>query len=286
MRVSDRVLGVEEGLELPSLVAQTVDGTDSKWTGSRRRLAIVAGRVTVVLGSLVFWQLCSGWLVDDFFISRPTEIGRELWELISSGSLTLNVLATLREAAAGYAVGAVAAVLCGFLLGRVRWLGELLDPFITAFFCIPKLAIAPLIILWVGIGFGSKVVLAALLTFYMTFWNTYAGVQKIDVDLLNVVRVMGATRWQLTREVILPSAIGWMLIGLRMSVPYALMGAVVGEIMAGNMGLGYLVQAYASQFNTAGVFAILIVLAVLGTLVNQVLVVLDRRSQRWNMATE
>jgi len=117
----------------------------------------------------------------------------------------------------------------------------------------------------------------------MTFWNTYAGVQKVDTDLLNVVLVMGASRRQLMKEVIFPSSVGWILVGLRMSVPYALMGAVVGEIMAGNRGLGYLVQSSASQFNTAGVFAVLVVLCLLGSAVNQAVAYLGRRSQKWNV---
>ncbi|MGD9925172.1 MAG: ABC transporter permease [Pseudorhodoplanes sp.] len=251
---------------------------------SKRRFSSVwLGRIAFIVVVIAGWQFASGTIVDPFFVSKPSEIWRELSALVTSGSLLLNTLATLQEAAIGYAVGAISAVAFGFLLGRMRWLGEVLDPFVTAFFCIPKLAIAPLIILWFGIGLESKVVLAALLTFYMTFWNTYAGVQKVDNDLLNVVRVMGATPWQLTREVIFPASIGWTLVGLRMSVPYALMGAVVGEIMAGNKGLGYLVQANASQFNTAGVFAVLIVLAIIGSVINQFVAFLDQRSQRWNV---
>lgn len=276
------VTGNTEALAEQRVTAAQADDAEPSLQRSRQ-YSIWLGRIVLLAVGLIAWELASGRLVDTFFISKPSEIATELANLIRSGSLALNTLATLHEAAVGYAVGAVLAISMGFVLGRIRWLGEVLDPFITAFFCIPKLAIAPLIILWFGIGFESKVVLAALLTFYMTFWNTYAGVQKVDNDLLNVVRVMGASPWQLTREVILPASIGWTLVGLRMSVPYALMGAVVGEIMAGNKGLGYLVQAYASQFNTAGVFAVLVVLAVIGSLVNQIVTILDRRSQRWNV---
>lgn len=276
------VTGNTEALAEQRVTAAQADDAEPSFQRSRQ-YSIWLGRIVLLAVGLIAWELASGRLVDTFFISKPSEIATELGNLIRSGSLALNTLATLHEAAVGYAVGAVLAISMGFVLGRIRWLGEVLDPFITAFFCIPKLAIAPLIILWFGIGFESKVVLAALLTFYMTFWNTYAGVQKVDNDLLNVVRVMGASPWQLTREVILPASIGWTLVGLRMSVPYALMGAVVGEIMAGNKGLGYLVQAYASQFNTAGVFAVLVVLAVIGSLVNQIVTILDRRSQRWNV---
>lgn len=256
------------------------------YPGSGRRRLIWGLRAVVLIGAVLLWELASGRLIDTYFISRPMDVADELWSLIASGSLLINTVATLQEAATGYLIGGVLAIFLGFVLGRVRILGETFDPFITAFFSIPKLALAPLIILWFGIGFESKVVLSALLTFYMTFWNTYAGVQKVDADLLNVVRVMGASRWQLIREVTFPASIGWILVGLRMSVPYALMGAVVGEIMAGNKGLGYLVQASANQFNTAGVFAVLFVLAVIGSIVNQLVVALGRRSQRWSVVDE
>ncbi len=250
-------------------------------TLAQRREVVWGLRLAFLVAGLVVWQVVSSY-VGAFFISRPSDVLTELWGLIESGSLLRNLLVTVQEAAVGYFVGGLLAIILGVLFGRIRLLGEVFDPFVVAFFSIPKLAIAPLIILWFGIGFNSKVVLAALLTFYMTFWNTYAGVQKVDPDLINVVRVMGASRSQLMKEVIFPSSVGWMLVGLRMSVPYALMGAVVGEIMAGNRGLGYLVQSSASQFNTAGVFAILVVLCVLGSAVNQFVVYLGRRSQKWN----
>ena len=256
-------------------------GGSSTKTLAQRHEVVWSLRLAVLVIALIAWQVVSAY-VGAFFISRPSDVLIELWGLIEFGSLLRNLLVTVQEAAVGYLVGGFLAVVLGVMFGRIRLLGEVFDPFVVAFFSIPKLAIAPLIILWFGIGFNSKVVLAGLLTFYMTFWNTYAGVQKVDADLINVVRVMGASRSQLMREVIFPSSVGWMLVGLRMSVPYALMGAVVGEIMAGNRGLGYLVQSSASQFNTAGVFAILVVLCVLGSAVNQFVVYLGRRSQKWN----
>jgi NitT/TauT family transport system permease protein len=256
---------------------------ESESTSRSQRRGVVWGlRLAVLAIFLAVWQIISGPIISTFFISRPSGVMNELWNLISSGLLLRNLPVTLEEATVGYLAGGLLAILLGVLFGRVRLLGEVFEPFVVAFFSIPKLAIAPLIILWFGIGFNSKVVLAALLTFYMTFWNTYAGVQKVETDLLNVVLVMGASRKQLMREVIFPSSIGWILVGLRMSVPYALMGAVVGEIMAGNRGLGYLVQFSASQFNTAGVFAVLVVLCLLGSAVNQAVAYLGRRSQKWN----
>lgn len=280
-KVSQDVIGGE--LAADATLQSSTSGSDIIFARSyaKRREVVWSLRLAVLLLALIAWQLAS-YFVGAFFISRPTDVMNELWELIQSGSLLRNLLVTMQEAAVGYIVGGALAVTLGVLFGRVRLLGEVFDPFVIAFFSIPKLAIAPLIILWFGIGFNSKVVLAALLTFYMTFWNTYAGVQKVEPDLINVVRVMGASRSQLMREVIFPSSVGWVLVGLRMSVPYALMGAVVGEIMAGNRGLGYLVQSAASQFNTAGVFAILVVLCVLGSAVNQLVAYLGRRSQKWN----
>ena len=248
----------------------------------RRRILTIWLRVALLVLFLGGWQLSSGTLIDPYFFSRPSDVMVRLWQIIVSGELARNFIATIYEGAMGYLIGGVAAIASGFILGRVKLAGNVLDPFITGFFSIPKLALAPLIILWFGIGDPSKIVLAGLLTFYQVFWNTYAGVQKVEHELIDVVRVMGASHWQLLREVIFPSSVGWILVGLRMAVPYALMGAVVGEIMAGNRGLGYMVQAAASQFDTTGVFAVLIVLAAIGSTVSAAMSYVDRRSQRWN----
>jgi NitT/TauT family transport system permease protein len=227
------------------------------------------------------WQLVSGRWLDPFLVSRPSDVFARDHRLLTSNILYSNLKVTLVETVWGYVLGAVTATAVGFALGRIRVLGDALEPLFSAFFSIPKIAIAPLMIVWFGIGFRTDVVLSAVLTFYVVFWNAFSGARDVDQGLINAVRVMGAKRSTLLRAVIVPSALGWVITGLRMAVPYALMGAVVGELLAGNQGLGFLLENYSQGFDTTGVFSILIILMVIGGGLNFGVVWIERYTQRW-----
>ena len=137
--------------------------------------------------------------------------------------------------------------------------------------------------LWFGLGLESKIALAAVLVLFLVFLNTFAGVREVDQDLIDGARLMRATRAQVIRKVIIPSAMSWVFAGLKISVPYALIGAVLGEMIAANRGLGYLVQFSGAQFDSAGVFAVLIVIALLAVALNFVVEIVQRRMERWRM---
>jgi NitT/TauT family transport system permease protein len=148
---------------------------------------------------------------------------------------------------------------------------------------LPKVALAPLFVLWFGLGVESKVALAAVLVLFLVFLNTYAGVREVDQDLIDGARLMRASRVQVITKVIIPSALSWVFAGLKISVPYALIGAVLGEMLAANQGLGYLVQYSGSQFDTAGVFAVLFVIALLAVVLNFLVELVQHRMQRWRV---
>ena len=169
----------------------------------------------------------------------------------------------------------------GLSLGRSKLLADIFRPFIVAFNALPKIALAPLFILWFGIGLQMKVILASVIVFFLVFYNTYTGASNVEKEIIEIVRTMGGTRRHILLKVVIPSALLWVFTGLRISVPYALIGAVIGEIFASNAGIGYLVQASASQFDTTGVFAGLAVLAILASLFNIVLERAERISSRW-----
>ena len=272
-------LGPDAGLEERiSLRAQPV------------KLALV--RLAVAIGLLVAWQVVAGRLVDKFWVSQPSEIWERLVEWtrpgksghLLSGYLFHHMWITIQETIYGFLVGASSGMLLGFVLGRYLTLAKVVEPFILAVYSLPRLALAPLFILWFGIGLQMKVVLAAVIVFFMVFWNTYAGVKDVDADLVDVVRVMGARPRQVLLKVILPSAMTWVFVGLKVSIPYALVGAVVGEIVASNRGLGYIIQFSAGQFDTAGVFAALFVLMILATLLNEGLDRAEQHVLRWKTA--
>jgi NitT/TauT family transport system permease protein len=244
-------------------------------------LSIWAWRVAIIVVGLSAWQYASGRLIKTFWISRPSDIWRQLLEWVVSGDLWIHLQATLVETVMGFVFGAVAGVLVGLALGLNRRLAAVLDPFIVAFYSLPKIALAPLFILWFGVGLASKVVLATFVVFFLVFYNTYAGTLAVEAELVDVLRLMGASRGQIVRKVILPSALIWIFTGMKSSVPYALIGAVVGEMMASNKGLGYLIQAAAGQYDTGGVFASLFVLMIIATGLHELLKQSERVMLRW-----
>ena len=251
-------------------------------TGARdERLIVLAWRAGITIVGLALWEFASGRLIKPFWISSPSAIWTQLVDWIVTGELWLHVQITLTETLLGFVFGAVSGIAVGLALGLNKRLAAVLDPFIIAFNSLPKIALAPLFILWFGVGLLSKVVLATFVVFFLVFYSTYAGTLAVEQELVDVLRLMGATHWQIVRKVILPSVLLWIFTGMKISVPYALIGAVVGEMMAANKGLGYLIQAAAGQYDTNGVFAALFVLMIIATGLHGALKLSERLMLRW-----
>jgi len=271
-----------EGKDMAPAVAG--DRLEDRDSNDRSTLTIVLLRVAVLAVALAVWQFIAGAMDVEFFISKPTEIWAQLQDWVTSGYLWDNLGVTLQATLYGFLLGAVAGIAVGFLLGLIRLLGKLLDPFITAVYSLPKLALAPLFVLWFGIDLEMKVVLTAVIVFFLVFWNTYAGVRETDEELVDVLRVMGAKRRDMIRKVVLPGSLTYIYVGLKLAIPYALTGAVVGELIASNRGLGYILMSAAGAFNTAGVMAALVVLMLIATLMNALLNLTEGYVMRWKRA--
>lgn len=237
------------------------------------------------IGILLVWQGVSGKLIDNFFISNPIDVARRLYGWIADGSIVLHIGATVYATAMGFLIGSVLGAILGIWLGISPIAARLLNPYLNALNALPKVALAPLFVLWFGLGIESKIALAAVLVLFLVFLNTYAGVREVDQDLIDGARLMRATRAQVITKVIIPSAMSWVFAGLKISVPYALIGAVLGEMIAANRGLGYLVQFSGAQFDTAGVFAVLIVIALLAVALNFLVELVQRRIERWRIVS-
>ena len=244
---------------------------------------MVVCQVALGVVILLLWQGASGRLVDNFFISNPIDVGKRLLDWIADGSLFIHIWATVYATVWGFIVGSVGGVVLGIWLGVSPFTSRLLNPYLNALNALPKVALAPLFVLWFGLGIESKVALAAVLVLFLVFLNTYAGVREVDQDLIDGARLMKATRTQVIFKVIIPSAMSWVFAGLKISVPYALIGAVLGEMIAANRGLGYLVQFSGSQFDSAGVFAVLIVIALLAVALNFLVEFVQHRVQQWRV---
>lgn len=169
------------------------------------------------------------------------------------------------------------------MLGLNRYLANVLSPFLSAVFATPRLALIPLFILWFGIGDGSKLALVASVIFFLIFYSTFAGVKDVDSQLIERMKLMRAGRSSIIRKAVLPSATSLIIEGLRISAPHALVGAVTYEMLSSNSGMGFLLITSATQFNTAGVFASIVVMAAMGAVMGLVSLI-ERRLLRWRPA--
>ena len=246
-----------------------------------RKRMIRVWRVVATVVWLGTWELASDTLIDPFFSSAPSLIGVRVFEWLSTGYIWVHLGATLREMGLGLLAGSVLGIVVGFVLGRAGMLAAIADPFITAVYSLPKLALAPLFILWFGIGLLSKVVLVGLIVFFLVFFNTYAGVRDVDRLYINALRIMGGNRRDVYFKVILPSSSIWVFTGLKVAVPYALIGAIVGELISSSQGLGYIINNASSFFDTTGVLAGLVYVAAIAITVNYLVGVAERRFMVW-----
>ena len=188
---------------------------------------------------------------------------------------------TVTETVFGFLFGAMAGILAGFALARWRRAHVALDPYLMGVYALPRVALAPLFIMWFGIGIPSKIMLAISIVFFILLINTYVGVQNVDQDLVNAVKTMGAPPRFVTRRVVLPSCVPWIFSGLRISMALALTASVVGEMLAAQYGLGFMLARASGTFDTTGIFMVLIVLALLAVGTYNLMSRLEKRLLHW-----
>src|SRR6185312_7393550 len=213
------------------------------------------GQIGLTVLVLVAWELlCRVGVIDDFFFPR--------------------LLITLEESALAFITGAAAGLLLGFLLARVRFLEQLFEPFLKMFNALPRVVLAPIFLLWFGLGIWSKVAFGFTLVFFIVFFNTLEGVKSVDRVLIDNARMLGASERQLLRHVFIPSALTWIFSSLHISVGFAITGAVVGEYLGASAGMGYAIAQAQGVFDTTGVFAgmfiLMFVVLIIDLLVNRV----------------
>jgi NitT/TauT family transport system permease protein len=264
---------------LPAAASREAPASREGWSEGIPKARMMLYRLLLAASIIAFWQIASGWLVAEFFVSKPSAILAALQRQVTTGNLFFHIGITATEAFSGFLIGACAGVTAGVLLGRIPFLSDLLQPFILAFYSLPKIALAPLFILWIGIGIWMKIVLTATVVFFLVFLNTFTGVRSVSRELVAILKLMGASERHVMFKVVLPSAVAWVFAGLRISVPYALIGAIVGELIAANRGLGFVLASATGQFDTAGVFAALLVIMAMAFVLNT----LVRLAERWLM---
>ena len=245
-----------------------------------RHAAVLLGRVGVAASGAVVWELLSRSLGETTLPSLGA-IGRRLGEEIASGEIFHHAGVTIGEAATGLGIGTAAGIILPVVLQQNRRIDEALAPLFAGAMGIPKLALAPLLTLWLGIGFVSKVAFVAAAVFFLVFFSMAAGLRAIDPTLVAVSRTMGARGSFLLRAVLLPSTLPFLFGSLKIAVPHAITIAVVGELIVSDAGLGHLVQASAAQADSPGIFAGVFVISLLVVALTIVLERVERRVLVW-----
>jgi len=259
----------------------------------RRRYLVQTLRIAVGVVILGSWELTTRiGLVDPFFFGQPTGVAKriQIWVTrgTAQGPLWQQVAVTLEETVLGFLIGVLLGIIFGVLLGRVRLLADIFAPYIKAANAMPRVVLGSIFIISLGLGMASKVALAVVLVFFVVFFNAFQGVREVDRNLIANARILGASQRLLTTEVIIPSALSWIIASLHTSFGFALVGAVVGEFLGSTKGIGLLIATAQNTFNANGVYAAMVILAVVALVAEALVTALENRLIRWrpNVVTD
>jgi NitT/TauT family transport system permease protein len=278
---------------VPAMLLELDDHTtavaQARAAGRRRAITVNAVRVLLVVAVLGSWQLAATYWIDPFYYSKPSAIWDRLvdWFTIgtSQGSIWTQITYTLEEAVIGFALGSVGGIVLGIVLGRSRFLSDVCAPFIKAANAIPRIILASLFVIWFGLGMSSKVATAFILVFFAVFFNAFQGAREVDRNLVNNARILGASRTAVLWTIVVPSATSWILASLHSAFGFAIIGAVVGEYSGADKGLGLLINHAQGTFDSAGIYAGMIIITVIALLAEWLLTILERRLLRWRPPT-
>ena len=246
------------------------------------RLRLTLGRMVLFGAIVAAWEVgARAGVIDPYFVSRPSKLAHTVAGWFTGGFIYPHIVATVQEAVLGLGVGIAGGVLIGMLFAFFPFLSGLFHPLMVVFNATPRIALAPLFIVWLGIGLASKVAMVVSLVFFIIFFSTYAGLRDVDVNLINHVRVMGGSRRDLMRHVLLPSALTWIFASLRACVGFAVIGAIIGEYLGADRGIGWIVQYGESMFDSNMVLSGLVVLMVFVATLDGSLGWLEQRFSHW-----
>ncbi|MCX7315009.1 MAG: ABC transporter permease [Hyphomicrobiales bacterium] len=233
----------------------------------------------LALGAVLIasWEAAAVWLVDPFFIGRPSAIAVRLWDVFVHGDMWNHTGVTLLHSVVGLVLSLAIGVPIGILFAAKRSVADTVEPYFLGFYSLPRVALAPLFILWFGIGSVSKIMMAFSMVVFIVILNTHEGLRGVDRDLVDMLKTMRASKFYVLRKVLLPSIVPWIFASVRVGIGLALVGAVIGELLGANRGLGWYVEYSAGRVDITGVFAGLAVLAVLGMTLNEIVKAIESR---------
>jgi NitT/TauT family transport system permease protein len=252
---------------------------------SRSRLIVL--QMLVAVAAIVLWYLLSTYpvfghvLLPPFFFSNPVDVASQIVDWFATGVIWKHLWVTLIESILAFVLGSIGGVAVGFWFARQPRTAAVFDPYVKMVNALPRVVLAPIFTLWLGLGIWSKVALGITLVFFIVFFNVYQGVKEVSPTVLANARMLGMSERQLMRHVYWPSALSWMFSSLHTSVGFAVVGAVVGEYLGSAAGLGYLIQQAEGIFDVAGVFAGMFVLAAFVIVIDTIVTLVEKRLLVW-----
>ncbi|EJZ17312.1 ABC transporter permease [Rhizobium sp. Pop5] len=251
-----------------------------------RKQTVLFWQIAILIGSLGLWELSSDMLwIDPFFYASPSAVVERLYDWAingtSEGSLWYNLWVTMEEALIGFFTGSIAGVVVGITLGRNKFLSDIFSVYIKAINSIPRVVLAPIFIMIMGLGLPSKVALAFIMVFFVVFANAFQGVREADRNMIANARILGASDWQVTRTVIVPSAMSWIFASLHVSFGFAIIGAIVGEFVGARFGIGQLISIAKGTFDAAGMFAAIILVMIFTLIAETIMTLIENRLAKW-----
>lgn len=258
-----------------------------KHGGTGERVLTFIGQAAVISSFLIAWEVMTGGfglnlkIFEPIFFSSPSRVAVDLYRGLSAGEFNKDFAFTMQSAMWGLISGMITGIGAGFLFSYSPWLHRLFEPIMVALNSLPRPALGPVLVLILGLGMASKIVLSWSIVFFIVYYNTYAGIQSVDQDLIKVARTMGSSRKQILLNVVLPSVFSWVFAALRVSVAFALVGAVVGEFVGSTQGLGYQMEAARGVLNSDRVYSILVILMTVGLVLTEISKMVERYLLRW-----
>lgn len=253
---------------------------------TRRKQQVLAGRVLLLVLVLGTWELGAyTGLIDPFFFGSPSGIVMRLADWIVNGtaygSLWLQVGITLEEALLGFLFGVAGGIVFGVALGEIPYLSDVVGPYIKVVNALPRIVLGSIFVMWLGLGLSSKVLLAAVLVFFVVFFNAFQGVRSVDRNLISNMRILGASRLQIVQYVVFPSAMTWIIASLHVALGFSIIGAIVGEFLGAEKGLGLVIATAQNTFDANGVFGAMFLIGLLALGAEALMAKVEKRLLSW-----
>lgn len=253
---------------------------------NQRRLKVLAVQLGIVVVLLGSWELLvRGGVLDALLYGQPSLIVGQLYIWVTqgtdNGSLGQQITVTIEEALIGFFIGTALGIVFGVAMGRIQFLSEVIGPFLKVINAVPRIVLGSSFVVMFGLGLMSKVMLVIVLVFFGVFFNAFQGTREVDKNFIANAEILGASKWQVTRQVVIPSAFSWIIASLHVAFGFALIGAIVGEFLGSQEGLGNLIRQAQGNLNQNGIWAAMIIMAGVALIAEWLITKLENRLLRW-----